>query len=71
MTGFDPEQVPAWQLSLCVQAFPSLQLVPSGSAGFEQAPVAGLQLPAEWHWSDAVQITGFEPMHFPAWQVSL
>ncbi|PYM17130.1 MAG: hypothetical protein DMD81_10205 [Candidatus Rokuibacteriota bacterium] len=28
-------------------------------AGFEHTPVAGLQVPARWHWSDAVQTTGF------------
>jgi len=49
MTGFDPVQVPAWQPSVCVQALPSLQAVPSAKVGFEQAPVAGLQLPAKWH----------------------
>jgi len=46
ITGFDPEQVPPWQVSVCVQAFPSLHAVPFGFAGFEQLPVAGLQTPA-------------------------
>ena len=44
-----PEQVPFWQVSLCVQELPSLQLVPLGALGFEQLPVAGLQVPAAWH----------------------
>src|SRR5688572_30723013 len=44
--------------------------MPSGAAGFEHAPVAGLQVPAMWHWSSAVQITGIAPTHTPAWQVS-
>src|SRR5882672_3458653 len=30
MTEFPPEQAPAWQVSLCVQALPSLQAVPLG-----------------------------------------
>ena len=37
---------PAWQLSVCVQAFPSLQVAPSGFAGFEQAPVVVSHVPA-------------------------
>ena len=49
MTGFDPVQVPAWQVSVWVQALPSLQLAPFAAAGFEQVPVAGLQVPAVWH----------------------
>jgi hypothetical protein len=40
---------PAWQVSVCVQALPSLQAVPSAAFGFEQTPVAGLQTPAAWH----------------------
>jgi len=34
-----PVQTPAWQLSFGVQRLPSLQTVPSGAEGFEQAPV--------------------------------
>jgi hypothetical protein len=34
-------------------------------------PVAGLQVPTAWHWSDAVQITGFVPVQVPDWQVSV
>ncbi len=45
-TGLAPVHVPDRQVSFCVQAFPSLQLVPSGALGFEQVPVAGLQAPA-------------------------
>jgi hypothetical protein len=44
-TGFAPTQVPFWQVSVCVQAFPSLQLVPFVAMGFEQVPVAGLHVP--------------------------
>jgi len=52
-----------------VQALPSLQVVPSGLAGFEQAPVAGSQVPAAWHWSDAAQTT-LVPLQTPRLQVS-
>jgi len=34
-TGFDPTHTPAWQVSVCVQALPSLQA----------APVRGAQVP--------------------------
>jgi hypothetical protein len=44
-TGFEPAQVPAWHVSLCVHASASLHAEPSGFAGFEQTPVAGLQVP--------------------------
>jgi len=53
-----------------VQGFPSLQEAPFALAGFEHAPVAGLQLPASWHWSGARQVTGLPPEHVPAWHVS-
>src|SRR5438477_321353 len=70
-TGFAPTQAPAWQVSLCVHALASLQLVPLGLAGLLQTPDAGLQVPAVWHWSAAVHTTGFAPTQAPAWQVSL
>src|SRR5438094_591123 len=70
-TGFAPTQAPAWQVSLCVQALASLQLAPLGLAGLLQAPVAGLQTPAVWHWSAAVHTTGFPPTQAPASQVSV
>ena len=58
-------------MSVCVHALPSLQVVPFGKAGFEHAPVAVLQVPAAWHWSAALQTTGFVPTHVPAWHVSV
>jgi hypothetical protein len=70
-TGFAPVHAPLWQVSVCVQALPSLQLSPFAFAGFEQTPVDGLQVPASWHWSDAVQTTGFVPVQVPFWQVSV
>jgi hypothetical protein len=45
-TGFAPWHTPAWQVSACVQRSPSLQAEPFAFAGFEQAPVAGLHVPA-------------------------
>jgi hypothetical protein len=38
--------VPAWQVSLRVQAFPSVQTEPSAFTGFEHVPFAGLHVPA-------------------------
>src|SRR2546422_1080409 len=63
-----PVQVPLWQLSPVVQARPSLQLVPSDLAGFEQRPVVVSQVPATWHWSRAVPATHV-PVQVPLWQV--
>src|SRR3989454_15385 len=70
-TGFVPRQAPAAQVSVCVQALPSSQGTPSALAGLLQVPVAGLQVPAVWHWSEAVHTTGFVPTQAPAWQVSV
>jgi hypothetical protein len=71
VTGEAPVQVPAWQVSVCVQAFPSLHDDPSVLVGFEHTPVLVLQVPAVWHWSGAAQVTGLAPVHVPAWQVSV
>jgi hypothetical protein len=54
-----------------VQLSPSLQLVPSVFAGLLQTPVDVLHVPATWHWSCAVQVTGFAPVQVPDWQVSV
>jgi hypothetical protein len=70
-TGFVPTQLPAWQVSLCVQPLLSLHAVPLAFAGFAHTPVAVLQVPALWHWSCAEHVTGFAPKQAPAWQVSL
>jgi hypothetical protein len=70
-TGLAPVQEPDWQVSVRVHKSPSLQDVPSGLAGSEQAPVAGLHTPASWHWSEGVQITGSKPVQVPDWQVSV
>jgi hypothetical protein len=66
----EPTQVPDEHASVRVHALPSLQAVPFVAIGFEQ-PVAGLHVPAVWHWSLAVQTTGFAPVQVPLWHVSL
>src|SRR5450432_4215796 len=65
-----PPQTPLEHTSALVQALPSSQIVPSGSDGLEQ-PVVGLQVPAAWHESTAVQGTGSAPTHAPPWQRSV
>src|SRR3989442_2124383 len=54
-TGFAPTQAPAWQVSVCVQAFPSVQVLPSGLYGLAPVPPARSQVPAALHWSSPVQ----------------
>jgi hypothetical protein len=71
VTGFEPMHTPvASHTSVCVHPFPSLH-VPPVRTGFEQIPVAVLHVPALWHWSRAVHVTGFAPVHVPAWHESL
>src|SRR5262245_9892048 len=70
-TGLAPAQAPASQVSVWVQASPSVQAVPFGLSGLEQMPLAGSQTPASWHWSRAVQTTGVAPTQSPASQVSV
>ncbi len=70
-TELAPVHVPAWQVSVWVHASLSSQLVPLPTAGSLHTPVPGSQVPVVWHWSLAVQVTGFEPVHTPAWQVSV
>ena len=70
VTGVPPVQTPFSHVSTCVQASPSEHGDPFALAGFEHAPVAGSQVPASWHWSVAVQVTGVPPVQTPAWQVS-
>src|SRR5205085_1797553 len=71
VAGFVPVHVPFWHVSVCVQASASLQAVPSSFAGFEQRPVAWSHVPATWHWSSAVHVTGVAPLHAPPWHVSV
>jgi len=70
--GLEPTHVPRWQVSVSVHVLPSLQGEPSGDfLGLEHLPFAGLQVPATWHWSGAVQVTGLEPTQIPFWHVSV
>src|SRR5438876_961888 len=71
VTGSVPVQAPAWSVSVRVNALGSSHAVPLGLAGLEHVPVVGSQVPASWHWSGAGQVTGFAPVHAPAWQVSV
>jgi hypothetical protein len=59
-----PWQAPPWHVSPLVHELPSLQAVPFGAAGLEQAPVAGSHVPATWQASDAVQTLGVPAMQF-------
>src|SRR5262245_17850270 len=58
-------------LSLSVQGLPSSQLWLKRVVPVEQAPDAGLHVPALWHEFEGVQTTGFPPVHAPAEQVSV
>ena len=71
VTGFPPVQVPVWQVSVWVHAFASLHDVPFALSGFEHTPVDVLHVPTSWHWSSATHVTGFPPVHAPAWHVSV
>jgi len=70
VTGFDPTHAPAVHASVCVQALPSLHVVPSAATGFEHTPVDGLHVPATWQASDAVHFTLVPAVHVPALHVS-
>ena len=69
-TGFPPVHIAAWQVSVCVHALPSLQVVPSSFTEPTHCPVAGSQAEA-WHWSLGVHTKGFPPMQIPFWQESV
>jgi hypothetical protein len=53
-----------------VQAFPSVQPVPSPTSELAHCPLAGLHVEA-WHWSIGVHTTGLPPVQVPFWQVSV
>ena len=67
VTAAPAVHAPPWQVSVCVQPLPSLQAVLFAAAGFEHAPVLVVHVPAAWHWSLAVQVTGFDPVQTPPW----
>jgi hypothetical protein len=66
-----PVQTPPTQVSVSVQALPSLHGAPFVFAGFVHAPEAGSQVPATWHWSDAVHVMRLPLMHVPPSHMSL
>jgi hypothetical protein len=70
VTGVPALHEPAEQTSEPLHASPSLQLVPSASAGFVQAPLFGSQVPAAWQASLAAHAFGAPEVQTPAWQVS-
>ena len=70
-TGVPALQEPAWHASFCVHCEPSSQAVPSALLGLLHLPVAALQVPALWHWSLAVHVTGLLPTQVPLWHVSV
>ena len=70
-TGLLPVHVPVWQVSVCVQALPSLHVEPLVLFGLLQTPVAGAHVPTSWHWSSAAHVTGLLPVQVPVWQVSV
>src|SRR5262249_30557003 len=68
-TGFAPTQVPPTQMSVCVQASPSLHAVRSGFAVASHRPAPSLQVP--WlHWSAKAEQSRAVPPHTPALQAS-
>lgn len=69
-TGLAPVHTPDWHVSTWVQAFPSLQGVPFGVEGLEQEPLTVSQVPARWHWSEAVHTFAAPDWHTPDWHVS-
>jgi hypothetical protein len=54
-----------------VQALPSTHALPFGFDGCVHEPVRGLHVPASWHWSSGVHVTGLVPAQAPPWQVSV
>jgi hypothetical protein len=69
-TGSAPPHAPFVQLSVRVQALPSLHPAPFGLAGSEHRPLDGSHTPALWHWSDAVQTVGVPGVQLPLRQLS-
>src|SRR5262249_20315210 len=65
-----PTQPPAWHVSLCVQALPSLHTAPFSLATATHRPVCGSHVFETWHVSGGGQTTGRPPLHTPALQVS-
>src|SRR5437667_244515 len=71
VAGLEPVQVPFWQLSVWVQALPSLHAVAVLAFGLGDVPVVLSCVLPMWHWSSALQVTGLEPVQVPFWQLSV
>ncbi len=50
---------------------PPIAQKPALSVGAAQSPVVALHVPAVWHASGAVQVTGLLPVQVPAWHESV
>jgi hypothetical protein len=64
-------QTPPWHVSSSVQLSPSEQIEPSALAGLLHMPVAGSQVPAVWHGSMTLHVTGLPPTQTPDVHVSV
>lgn len=71
ITGLAPMHAPAWQVSSCEQALLSSHAAPSDWAGLEHVPVAGSHAPCAWQMAGCGQTTKPDPVHTPAWHVSV
>src|SRR5947199_407528 len=60
-SGLRPKQGAARQVAVRVAVLPASHGARSSLAGLLQPPEAGLQTPAVWHWSAAVDTTGSPP----------
>src|SRR5438552_1278666 len=69
-TGAPGTQLPLSHTSPTVHASSSVHVLPLALAGLEHAPVAGLHVPASWHWSCATHGTGFPAPQCPASHMS-
>jgi hypothetical protein len=69
-TGVPGVHEPVWQVSEPLHWSPSEQGAPSGFVGLVHCPVEASQVPASWHASIALQVTGAPGLQEPAWQVS-
>src|SRR5258708_5836740 len=65
-----PTQRPDWHWSANVQLLLSSQGVLSVFTGLEQTPLVGSHVPARWHSSTEVHVTGTPVTQTPDWHES-
>jgi hypothetical protein len=70
VTGLLPVHDALWHVYVWLQRFVPVQAVPLGAAGLEHMPLAGSHVPATWHWSRGLHVTGL-PAQVPFWHESL